>query len=64
MSATTGTAADKEDIMSKLQMRKDAHTLKQYRCAWVWVCDNIIGPLFLAALCLMSLLLLTGFMEP
>lgn len=51
-------------MVTDLKTRKDASTLKQYRCTWVWVCDNIIGPLFLAALCLMSLLLLTGFMEP
>lgn len=51
-------------MVTDLKTRKDASTLKQYRHAWDWTCDNIIGPLFLAALCLMSLLLLTGFMEP
>lgn len=47
-----------------MKARKDAHTLAQYRKAWDWTCDNIIGPLFLAALCTASLLLLTGFIEP
>ena len=51
-------------MVTDLKTRKDASTLKQYRHAWDWTCDNVIGPLFLAALCLMSLLLLTGFMEP
>lgn len=50
--------------MSNLKARKDAHTLNGYRKAWDWVCDNIIGPLFLAALIAASLLLLTGFVEP
>ena len=52
------------DMVTDLKTRKDASTLKQYRHAWDWTCDNVIGPLFLAALCLMSLLLLTGLMEP
>ena len=52
------------DMVTDLKTRKDARTLKQYRHAWDWTCDNVIGPLFLAALCLMSLLLMTGFMEP
>jgi len=50
--------------MSNLKARKDAHTRDQYRKALTWFEDNIIGPLFLAGLILMSLLLLTGFMEP
>lgn len=50
--------------MTNMKARKDAHTLAQYRKAWDWTCDNIIGPLFLAALCTASLLLLTGFIEP
>lgn len=51
-------------MVTDLKTRKDASTLKQYRHAWDWTCDNIIGPLFLDGIILMSLLLLTGFVTP
>ena len=51
-------------MVSDLKTRKEASTHKQYRHAWDWTCNNIIGPLFLAGLCTASLLLLTGFVTP
>lgn len=49
--------------MSNLKERKDAHTLAQYRKVRD-MAEDAAGALFLAALMLMSLLLLTGFVEP
>ena len=51
-------------MVTDLKTRNYSSTLKQYRHAWDWTCNNIIGPLFLAALCTASLLLLTGFVTP
>jgi len=49
--------------MTDLKERKDAHTLGQYRKAREMV-EDAAGAVFLAAIMLMSLLLLTGFAEP